>query len=358
MKLCDIIVPVWNQPDPTKRTVDSIIKNTGYPFRLIIIDNGSDKPTEEYLKSLHGKTGLNVIIIRNEKNLGFVKAVNQGIERSDAPYICIANNDIIVTVGWLDEMIRIMEANPDIGIINPSSNTSGENPARGESIEEYALRLAAFKGKTQELYTCRGFCMLLRKTVLSAIGPLDEIYHVGYFDDTDYCKRAQEKGFKTVRAKGSYIYHEGNVSFKVLNNNRDLFKKNEKIFYERWGRQVRVGYFIDRIRSAGRIDDIAQSVVRIGHQISIYMKSGAEWPVTIDHYDIRRIDLNPVFFRLLSVYKIFKRKKKKRIDVVVTDDLILGRALKACGFAHGSEVLVNATTDALLNIVKEKSKVF
>jgi GT2 family glycosyltransferase len=360
MKRCDIIIPVWNQLDVTKECIESILNNTGYPYRLIIIDNGSDKEAEEYLRTLQQKEGLEAVLIRNNDNKGFVKAVNRGIETSDAAYVCIANNDIVVTGGWLEEMVNIMETDRRIGLVNPSSNMSGENPGKGETIEEYAKSLKASSGRFQELYTCRGFCMLLARAVLDALGALDEIYHIGYFDDTDYCKRAQAKGFKTVRAKGCYVYHKGNVSFKTLNDNNVLFKRNEKVFFGRWGRQVRVGYFIENLGldSGKRIDDIAHKVARGGHQISIFIKKGLGWPVTLDHYDIRKAELGPLFFRAVSVYKIFKRRKKKKIDVVLTDDPVLGHLLKITNPFHGSEVLVRAGADELMDAVREQSKIF
>jgi len=50
--MCDIIIPVWNQFRETRNCINSIKENTEFPYRLIIIDNGSDKKTREYLESL------------------------------------------------------------------------------------------------------------------------------------------------------------------------------------------------------------------------------------------------------------------------------------------------------------------
>jgi len=128
MSKCDIIIPVWNQLDVTRECVTSIMKHTAYPYRLIIIDNASDAPTASYLDSLKSAKDLDLMLIRNSRNLGFVKAVNQGIGASDAPYLCIMNNDTIATAGWLNELVDVIEANKEMGLINPSSNTSGQYP--------------------------------------------------------------------------------------------------------------------------------------------------------------------------------------------------------------------------------------
>ena len=107
---CDIIIPVWNELDATAECINSIVKHTHYPYRLVIIDNASDAPTRDYLRSLRDRKEINLELIRNERNLGFVKAVNQGIVLSDAPYLCIMNNDTVATAGWLEVMINAMES--------------------------------------------------------------------------------------------------------------------------------------------------------------------------------------------------------------------------------------------------------
>ena len=358
MQSCDIIIPVWNQLEATNECVDSIVKHTDYPYRLILIDNGSSAETAGYLRGLKERKDLEAVLIRNDENLGFVKAVNQGIKASDGPYVCVMNNDTIATSGWLGEMVAVMEAKPEIGLLNPSSNTSGQFPYKNQSIDEYAAALRQFRGEIQELYTCRGFCMLIRRAVLDRLGLLDEIYHIGYFDDTDYCKRAQGANFRTARAKAAYVYHKENISFKDLENNKDLFKANEAIFFKRWGMPLRLGYFIDRVRSPERIDDIATDVARSGHQIIIFLKRGSPWPVRLDHFDIRKVELDPIFFGLVSIYKILKRKKKKKLHVLLTDNAFFGRFLKSINRLHSSGVIINATKEEVLELLKKASLSF
>ena len=209
---CDIIIPVWDQLKTTQDCIESITRNTAYPYRLMIVDNGSGKETRDYLDSLKAGAGLNIELIRNEKNLGFVKAVNQGMKASSAPYICLMNNDTIATDGWLEEMVKIAEAGPEVGIVNPSSNTFGQDPCGG-SIEDYAAALKRFTGRTQELYAARGFCMLIKRDVIRKIGVFDEIYGMGNFEDTDYSRRAVKESYLCVRAPSSYVYHREGTSF-------------------------------------------------------------------------------------------------------------------------------------------------
>lgn len=349
---CDIVMPVWNELDATRECVNSLTKNTGYPYKLVIVDNGSDRETSGYLTALKSRADINAALIRNNENLGFARAVNQGIAASDAPYICIMNNDVIVSPGWLEEMMNVMAAHPEIGILNPSSNTSGQkgsDPTTGnnQSGSDPFCQI-------QELYRARGFCMLIRREVIEKIGLFDESYGRGYFEETDYSYRAKAAGFGIARAKGAYVYHKESLTFNKLTDKEDLFRRNEKIFQEKWGKRLNIGYILDRADSKEKISDIAVSIARNGHQISIFLKRGLEWPVVIDHFDIRRIDVSPVFFGMSALLKILKRKKKKKLDILLTDSLALGSFLQKMKPMHGSDVLVNTGKEDLARLLKDK----
>ncbi|MFC1576805.1 glycosyltransferase family 2 protein, partial [Candidatus Omnitrophota bacterium] len=299
-----------------------------------------------------------LVLIRNNENLGFVKAVNQGIAVSGENYILVLNNDTILTEGWLAEMVDVMERDARLGLLNPSSNTSGQFP-KDLSIDDYAKTLTGYKGQAQELYNARGFCMLVRREVIDKLGPFDEIYHMGYFDDTDYCKRAQGLGYRTARAKAAYVYHRENKSFALREDNSELFRKNEEIFFSRWGRHLRIGYFIrdcrdDSIRR--KVDELATDVARSGHQISIFLKKNAAWPVRLDHFDIRKNELNGGMFTLVSIYKILSRRKKKMLHALVTEDALLGSLLEKLKFAHKARVFVKPNVGSVLEFLKIRSK--
>ena len=231
---CDIIIPIWNQSALTKDCIDAILKNTSYPFRIIIIDNASSDETEEYLIALEKKFDINsssgegakILSVRNDKNIGFIKAVNQGIGLSSAPYICILNNDTLVMKGWLKTMISVAESKSDIGIVNPSSNSLGQRPEKGEPIELFAEKLKSETEESVEVGAALGFCMLIKREVINKIGLFDEIYGMGNFEDTDFSRRAVKEGYRCVRACGAYVYHRENASFNHLKTFDEEFKRN------------------------------------------------------------------------------------------------------------------------------------
>ena len=321
-KPCDIVIPIWNQPELTKGCINSIKKHTSYPYRIVAVDNASLTPTQEYLDSLKKEDNAGVAIIRNRENQGFVKAVNQGMRFSDARYVCIMNNDTIATDGWLGELIDILQKNSDIGIINPSSNTSCQFPGKLD-IDTYAKTLKNLQGKYQELYTCRAFAMIVKRDVIDEVGYLDNTFGMGYFDDTDYCKRAQKLGYRTVRAKASYVYHMESQSFAKIKEKNEIFLENEKKFVSKWGRQLRVAYVLPGLGSPKEIERISSNVNKIaktGHQVWIFTKpKTASRLELIDHENIRFFYYPAIFFTMTVLYKIWKRKKKKKLHIVVTN---------------------------------------
>ncbi|MCM8761338.1 MAG: glycosyltransferase family 2 protein, partial [Candidatus Omnitrophica bacterium] len=242
---CDIIIPVWNNLSFTKDCVESIRNNTKTGYRLIIIDNASTDDTRKYLEGLKTAGEIPLLLVRNSENLGFIKAVNHGMALSDAPFVCLLNNDTIVTEGWLEEMISIAERSDDIGIVNPSSNNLGQRPAPGEPLERYAERLKPLRGKYIELGSAIGFCMLLKRDLISKIGFFDEIYGMGNFEDTDFSRRAVKEGYRCVRACGAYVYHRENASFRRLKTFDEDFRRNKEIYEFRWGKPRRIAYVLD-----------------------------------------------------------------------------------------------------------------
>ena len=83
------------------------------------------------------------------------------------------------------------------------------------------------------------FCFMFSRDVLDVIGPLDEGYGIGMFEDDDYCMAARRKGFEVVLAEDVFIHHYGSVSFKKLEDEsyRELFEQNKKRFEQKWGQK-------------------------------------------------------------------------------------------------------------------------
>ncbi len=325
---CNIIIPVWNRLQDTKSCINAIKENTSYPYTLILIDNASGEPTASYLQTLE-KGSDNIMVIRNETNEGFVRAVNKGIKMSDAPYICLLNNDTFPANGWLTEMASIADNHSDIGIINPSSNTVGEKPEKGETVEHYAERLKVLRNKHVHLGTAIGFCMFIKREVISQIGLFDEMFDMGNYEDTDFSLRAAKKGYKIVRALASYVYHKEGVSFKALSKAKKKSRRNKELFEKKWGKQERVLFVLpENPALESRAAEIAENVISKNGWIYVASKKHVTNPGShsrIQHYCFK----NFFFFRIF-LKVAFKKKRFDRIYCANNVNLLFLQLLRFC----------------------------
>lgn len=242
--LVSIIALSYNQVKFTKSFLISLLQYTDIPFELILIDNKSDKETIGYLKSFMEKDER-IKIYFNSSNLGFPKGINQGIKKAKGKYIIIANNDIVLTKGWIERMIEVAESDPKIGLVGPISNSvSGlqlDKEATYTTIAEmhnYAAKIKAKnKAQTFEFPRVAFLCTLIKREVIDKIGGLDERFSPGNFEDDDFCLRAQLAGYKTVIAKDVFIHHYGSKSFAAEGPEkyRKRLETNQKIFIDKWG---------------------------------------------------------------------------------------------------------------------------
>lgn len=331
---CDIIIPVWNELKVTKECIDSIIKNTHYPYRLIIIDNGSDELTSEYLNTLKDET--RALIIRNDRNEGFITAVNQGLEASRAPYLCIMNNDTIATERWLTEMIDIADSRKDIGLVNPSSNNLGQHIGR-DSIDSYAAKLRFLKGQYIEMGACLGFSMLIKREVFKRIGYFDSVYQRGNFEETDYCRRAEREGYYCVRAKGAYVYHHMKKSFVKFKDYEESFKNNQAIYNKRWGRPERILYIVTK-KHKKLFDWMENEILnkaRGGNWVWLFYRDVDDLPRMREHSNVKLMHISPIFFEWNCIARILK--KKKRFDSIYADDQALISGIRRFEKLHKAE---------------------
>ncbi len=337
MSTCNIIIPVWNQLEATRDCINSIKRCTEYPYRLIIVDNASDYETATYLEDLKKSSDTDVMLVRNEKNEGFIKAVNKGISLSKTAYLCILNNDTLVTDGWLSEMVNVLDKNPLIGIVNPSSNALGQKLPYGTTPGEFAESSKTQSGLFVELGSAFGFCMLVGKKLFDTIGLFDEVYGMGNFEDTDFSLRAKEKGYKTVRAFASYVYHKESRSFNLLSGFKKDFERNRQIFESKWGRTKRTTVVFKNINK--------NSLSRLRNILNKYAKEKSWVYVISPLFDTKSFfesfsNLSFYHFRYLFYISAFLKIifKKKKANIVYCDNKFFSNFLKVFKIFHNADI--------------------
>lgn len=202
----DIIIPVWNQWELTVKCLQSI-KRYSQGYRLIVINNGSEKADWDKIEkelALH----RNVLVIDNANNLGFVKAVNQGINAVKAPFTVLMNNDTEAVYSWLQKLRTPLLVNKKIVLSGPLTTTpdswQGKYPKNRVGWIERGSGMLAF------------FCTMFRSEIFKTVGLLDEAFGVGFGDDDDYCMRVLKAGFKMALVQDLVIPHHHRSTFKKL----------------------------------------------------------------------------------------------------------------------------------------------
>ncbi|MDH3974406.1 MAG: glycosyltransferase family 2 protein [Deltaproteobacteria bacterium] len=231
---CDIVLPVWNQLEMTKECLKSVLDNTDYPYRLIIVDNGSDSNTAAYLQTFSEENNDIVMLLRNDVNVGYIKATNRGMKESRGKHVCLLSNDTVVYPGWLSQMIAVAEKEKDIGLVNPASNHFDL------SYEDTLNSKHEYIGMGR----CIGFCMLAKRELIDQIGFLDERFGMGYGEDDAYCSSAHNLDYRCVMARKAYVVHIGKATFGKDKKAKENRQKQRALAKQLLGEQLKVEAFL------------------------------------------------------------------------------------------------------------------
>jgi glycosyltransferase involved in cell wall biosynthesis len=123
-ELTSIIIPCCGQLAFTQQCLASLKEHTQPAWELIVIDNGSNDGTAAYLAGVRDMASVPVTVVTNLTNLGFPAAVNQGLRLARGEYLVLLNNDVVVTDGWLDQLIGLVNAKTAAGNVPGSAGTS------------------------------------------------------------------------------------------------------------------------------------------------------------------------------------------------------------------------------------------
>ncbi|MDX2263829.1 MAG: glycosyltransferase [Hyphomicrobiales bacterium] len=219
----DVIVPVYRGREDTLACLYSVLAApVAAPFELVVIDDRS--PEEDLSTELRRLAGLGLFdLIRNEVNLGFVKSVNLGMRRSPSRHALLLNSDTEVYGDWLDRLLAHLR--PGVATVTPLSNNAticsyphvnADNDAPLElpyvELDSIAGRMNARESATTP--TGVGFCMLIDRGALEAVGDFDEAaFGKGYGEENDFCMRAGAAGFLHLIALDVFVRHTGETSF-------------------------------------------------------------------------------------------------------------------------------------------------
>ncbi len=213
-----IIIVNWNGGKILEDCIKSLLKIDYHNWELIIVDNGSTDGSENI--------AANFKLIKNSKNLGFVKANNQGLKKAKGKYILLLNNDTKVEKNFLSKLVKRVEQDPTIAVIQPKIylmdklgflDNCGSFLTKIGFLHHWGFNEKERKefGKEREIFSAKGACMLIRRQVVNKIGLFDKDFF-SYFEESDFCWRVWLTGNKVLFYPGSIIYHKLGFTIRRL----------------------------------------------------------------------------------------------------------------------------------------------
>ena len=253
---CDIIIPMHHATEGLKNCISSILRNgSDIGYRIIIInDNSLDEDAESYFNELISND--EIIILKNDGNLGFAKTVNLGMRYSENDVILL-DCDTIVTQNWIRKLYQCAYSQPNIATVTPLTNNSDlysvpdfcQDDAifDGYSIDSFARFVERISPKQYpNIPSGSRYCMFIKREAIDEIGFFDEeSFEKSGGDEIDFCYKCSEGGYTNVVADDTFLYHSDSMSFCEMK--RPFAAKDLKVIEGRYPyHQQKISSFIAR----------------------------------------------------------------------------------------------------------------
>jgi GT2 family glycosyltransferase/glycosyltransferase involved in cell wall biosynthesis len=269
--LLDVIIPVFLGLRETQRCIESVLgARCATPHEVVVIDDASpDAALSEWLRNVERSGRIRLIV--HPANRGFVASANEGMRLDPERDVLLLNSDTEVADGWLDRLAACAARTPKVGTVTPFSsnaticsypraNEANALPAGTTTRELDAIFATVNAGQSVAIPTAVGFCMLIRRECLDEVGEFDEeAFGRGYGEEVDFCMRAARAGYQHLLCADTFVFHEGEVSFRASGHDRR--QAAQKRVDERYPEfQPRVAEFIgaDPARTFRRAVDLAR----------------------------------------------------------------------------------------------------
>jgi GT2 family glycosyltransferase/glycosyltransferase involved in cell wall biosynthesis len=248
----DVVVCVHDALEELRLCLWSLLAKSGRRLRLILVDDGSDEATARFVRAFADRHPA-VTLIHREPPHGYTLAANRGLEASSGDYVVLLNSDTVLSAGWLDRVLDYGEAHPEVGVLGPLSNAAThQSVPHAKDGGAWAVNtlpdwltvdgmgLLLTRGAPHSdirLPFLNGFCYILKRAVIDAIGQFDEErFATGYCEENDYSHRAREAGFELAVLDDVYVYHAKSRSFGA-DGRAELARRNYESFLEKHGRE-------------------------------------------------------------------------------------------------------------------------
>jgi GT2 family glycosyltransferase/glycosyltransferase involved in cell wall biosynthesis len=233
-----VLIVLYNRAELTLACLRSLKEHYSGSLEIIIVDNASSDDTSKLLDRLRG-----VRVIRNAENLNFLLAVNQAAREAHGKYLLVLNNDTQLLPGALESAFKTIGSSADIGavggrliLLDGTLQEAGSIIWRDGSCLGYGRGDDPFAPTymfRRDVDYCSGAFLLTPRALWNQMGGFDEAYKPAYYEETDYCMRLWERGFRVVFDPDAVLLHYEFASSSSVRTATDLQWDHQALFVAR-----------------------------------------------------------------------------------------------------------------------------
>ncbi|MGC9522840.1 MAG: glycosyltransferase family 2 protein [Anaerolineae bacterium] len=213
-----VVIPVWNGRTYLADCLEALLAQRYSGFEVIAVDNASQDGSADFI-ARHFPA---VKLIRNPRNLGFAGGCNVGLRMAEGSVLILLNQDTVVLPGWLGTLESVVR-NPKVGVAGCKILYGDRKTLQhaGGWIE-WPLGLAHHYGSGERdegqwddashVEYVTGAAMAFSRATLERVGPLDEGFGRGYFEDVDFCLRVRKSGQQVLYEPSAVVVHHETTS--------------------------------------------------------------------------------------------------------------------------------------------------
>ena len=208
------------------------------PFDVVVVANGASAKVLETLANHDWVT-----TVRSESNRGFAGGANLGASLATGRWIAFLNDDAVVTDGWLDGLVGVLERDPSVGLVGSVivddggsilEFGSGLDDLAPHALERGADVAALASAVPRDVAFVSACSVVVASELFGLVGRFDEDFYPAYFEDVDLCLRVWEAGRRVVVTPASVVVHSESSSTTSVQR-QVLFDEGRRTFDAKWG---------------------------------------------------------------------------------------------------------------------------